>query len=463
MSAKPQAKASAKAVRKLPATKPSKASAASGPTHLNLYAYQVGFGDCFLLQFVYGPGEADKRHVLIDFGTTGAPDNDSAALMMRVAKDIEEKCKGSQLHAVVATHRHADHISGFATKAGGKGSGDIIKALKPKVVLQPWTEDLKLETDATGPRAKRHAAGSVRSVSALNAMNSMASQVAKLASDRPKSLPLGLAERIEFLGRDNTRNLSAVENLAYMGKAGNAVYAHFGVKDPLKKVLPGVTTHVLGPPTVEQFPAIQKQRSTDDDEFWHFHARGAATANAIADNDEGPFDDAYVFAKKGKLPRETRWVANRISGARGNQLLGIVTMLDKAMNNTSLILLMEVGGKRLLFPGDAQWENWSYALGQPKIAAMLADVDLYKVGHHGSLNATPKSLWKTFSKRGTATKKNRMTSVLSTLSEKHGSLEKRTEVPRKTLVEQLKSDTHLHSTQDLANTELFKMVRLDFS
>lgn len=434
------------------------------PTHLNLFAYQVGFGDCFLLQFVYGPQESDKRHVLIDFGTTGTRDEDSGALMLKIAEDIRDKCKDSQLDVVVATHRHADHISGFATKSGGKGSGDIIRALKPKVVLQPWTEDLTLATDAKGPGPKglQAAAGSVRAVSALQAMNSMAEQVAKLATEQPKSLPPGLAERLDFLGRDNTKNLSAVENLAHMGHAGVAAYAHFGVDDPLKGLLPGVKTHVLGPPTVEQYPSVQKQRSTDDDEFWHFHARGAATANSIAGKGGGPFDPAYVFAKKGRLPREARWAARHITSSRGNQLLGIVTMLDKAMNNTSLILLFEVGGKRLLFPGDAQIENWSFAIGQPEVVKLLADVDLYKVGHHGSLNATPKSLWKTFKKRGAAVKKDRMTSVLSTMADKHGSEEKRTEVPRKTLVDDLRHDTHFHSTQDLPSGGLFGLVRIDF-
>ena len=74
------------------------------------------------------------------------------------------------------------------------------------------------------------------------------------------------------------------------------------------------------------------------------------------------------------------------------------------MNNTSVILLFEVGA-RPLFPGDAQVENWSYALedapDHEATRALLADVDLYKVGHHGSLNATPKKLlWEGFRKRG---------------------------------------------------------------
>nr|NLU60627.1 hypothetical protein [Pseudomonas sp. BIGb0427] len=41
------------------------------PTSLTLYAYQVGFGDCFLLRFNY-PGDV-RRHVLIDFGSMGMP------------------------------------------------------------------------------------------------------------------------------------------------------------------------------------------------------------------------------------------------------------------------------------------------------------------------------------------------------------------------------------------------------
>src|SRR3984885_8383923 len=51
---------------------------------------------------------------------------------------------------------------------------------------------------------------------------------------------------------------------------------------------------------------------------------------------------------------------------------------------------------KLLFPGDAQIENWQFALQQNKYRSLLSSVNLYKVGHHGSRNATPKSLWKLF-------------------------------------------------------------------
>lgn len=438
-------------------------SRARTPTQLNLYAYQVGFGDCFLLQFLYGSEDSDRRHVLIDFGTTGLKADSGSNRMQQIAEDIRNKCGRRGLDAIVATHRHADHISGFATRVNGDGPGDIIRSLKPRVVLQPWTEDLALATNASGPgvglRAPRGT--NLGAAAALTAMNGLAEQVASWAQSRPKGLPMALIERLDFLGRDNTKNVSAVENLAHMGESGRRVYAHYGVDDPFKTLLPGVKTKVLGPPTVEQYPAIQKQRSSDDAEFWHFQSRAATTAGTVA-RGRGPFAAEYVFAKHGKLPRESRWAADRINGARGTQLLGIVTMLDRAMNNTSLILLFEIAGKRLLFPGDAQIENWSYALSQPGIAETLAEVDLYKVGHHGSLNATPRSLWSQFKKRGGTGRPDRMTSVLSTMAGKHGSEDKRTEVPRRTLVEMLKDDTHFHSTQEMDSGDLCTKIEIRF-
>src|SRR4029453_19647742 len=118
------------------------------PKSVEVRSYQVGFGDCFLLSFVYS--NPDKRHVLIDFGTTGLPRKGKPSEHMpRVAKAIQAVVgAGNRLTAVVATHRHADHISGFATDAKTGKSGEIIRALRPRLVLQPWTEDPKAQPDA---------------------------------------------------------------------------------------------------------------------------------------------------------------------------------------------------------------------------------------------------------------------------------------------------------------------------
>src|SRR5512145_2888473 len=124
---------------------------AKRPRSVTIRTYNVGFGDCFLLSFRYAAGF--ERHVLIDYGSTGLPEGVPATRMMDIALDIKQRT-GGRLHAVVATHRHKDHISGFETKKGSKGTGDVIRSLRPSLVVQPWTEDPDLDPRATGPKRK---------------------------------------------------------------------------------------------------------------------------------------------------------------------------------------------------------------------------------------------------------------------------------------------------------------------
>ena len=162
----------------------------------------------------------------------------------------------------------------------------------------------------------------------------------------------------------------------------------------------------------------------------------------------------------GKLPAYARWLSFRVREANEEQLLGLVRSLDDELNNTSLVLLFEIGTKKLLFPGDAQWENWEYALSQDSVRKLLADVNLYKVGHHGSLNATPKTMWSLFANKGTASKAGRLKSVLSTLPGKHGSEKNNSEVPRKTLLKALQDESHLDNTDELPSGTLCTETRL---
>ena len=151
----------------------------------------------------------------------------------------------------------------------------------------------------------------------------------------------------------------------------------------------------------------------------------------------------------------------RLGKLKREMLLPIVRTLDTAMNNTSLILLFQAGGKSFLFPGDAQWENWEYALRNDKYVELLGNVDLYKVGHHGSRNATPRRLWDLFNKRGDGGTADRLTSVMSTLHGVHGDSDAKTEVPRMSLVEALKNSSDLHSTEDLEAGRLYDEITFE--
>ena len=118
------------------------------PLSVSIRTYQVGFGDCFLLSISYD--DRTEKHVLIDFGTMKLPEGVPKARMMVIANDIRQRT-GGKLTAVIATHRHKDHVSGFAVTAAGTGPGAVISGLDPDLVLQPWTEHPDLARDATGP------------------------------------------------------------------------------------------------------------------------------------------------------------------------------------------------------------------------------------------------------------------------------------------------------------------------
>ena len=160
---------------------------AAAPTSVTLRMYNVGFGDCFLLTFNY-PRTA--RHMLVDYGSTSAPKHvpktgKNSNYMERVAKDIEAVCEG-KLDVVVATHRHRDHISGFSTAAG---TGKIIASLKPRYVIQPWTEDPRAKVNAMSATASVYTSGkadpkqvTAHFLGSLQDMHSVAESITRLAA-----------------------------------------------------------------------------------------------------------------------------------------------------------------------------------------------------------------------------------------------------------------------------------------
>jgi hypothetical protein len=254
--------------------------------------------------------------------------------------------------------------------------------------------------------------------------------------------------QMAFLGQNNLKNLSAVNNLITMGNKGEAHYVNAGMQ--LNSLLPGVKITVLGPPTLEQSDTIRTQRAKDADEFWQFRSFWASqrvAANAMVKPGKPILPATFVGRSNGPFPPSTRWFIEQSLRIHAEQTLEIVRDLDNVMNNTSVILLLEVGNRKLLFPGDAQIENWAFALKNKKWCELLRDVNLYKVGHHGSLNATPKSLWKLFRHKGNEHVRDRLVTLCSTKAGKHGNVRSGTEVPRTVLVKELQANSAFNSTE----------------
>lgn len=462
------------------------------PIAVTLKAFQVGFGDCFLLTFHYG--DNDERHILIDFGSTGLPKSLPKNQMILVAQEIEKLCKDGCFFGIVATHRHKDHVSGFSTQGGtppdNLSTGDVIRSLNPDVVIMPWTEHPDLETDSRSGvvpltdddvrigREKAFTAGLRNMQAAAGSVKKEAERLGgSLDADRPeivKSINKQVADNLRFMGDNNLSNLSAVKNLMEMaaqsdaGRNKKGHYVHYRYDLDLSTFLPGVKVTVLGPPTLEQYENIAKQRSADSKEFWMLRAAQdnywgvqAAAANLQKDLNENEATPNVLFPGARAFntsPAHTRWLIHRLRSMRGEQLLGLVRILDDAMNNTSVILLFEVGDKKLLFPGDAQIENWEYALKfaeeKEENLRLLRETTFYKVGHHGSRNATPRTLWETFGKKAEAGAQDGSTmhTVNSTMPGKHG-IKPETAVPRETLVTALRDHSHYHSTEEVTGPD----------
>ncbi len=454
------------------------------PVSIQLYMYNVYFGDCFLLVFQY-PGGAEK-FVLIDFGSTGKGKHAAAAeadeedkestgsRLLRVAEHIEKRC-GGQLDVVVATHRHKDHIYGF----GLKKAGAIIAGCHPKAVIQPWTENPEDERDLGKEKpAAKTKEFFARERSLLSRMfrdmdgvaRTIEAETMHLAdgSKFTKTVERPLKERILFAADDNQiKNRAAVENLRAMGPNH---YVSFGYNDvDWEELLPGVDVDILGPPSLEQTDTILAATNKSD-EFWSLRASAnyywgvqAATGDLINANIESGiplFGEAKAYGEW--IPPNARWFIRQLRSLRASQLFAIVRYVDGALNNTSVIMTFEAGDQILLFPGDAQIENWRYAMEAAKkdgrVRRLLTKTSLYKVGHHGSRNATPKSLWEDFERRSKDKKSTRLNTVVSTMKGKHGESAD-TEVPLPVMVEAMTAESNFFTTEEI-DDDFVRMVEI---
>ena len=433
------------------------------PARVRVRMYQVGFGDCVLVSVEYDEADASgraERHVLFDLGSTRSPEKGKAT-MESVARLVAEHTNG-RLDILVVTHRHKDHLHGFGVKA----AAEILVGLKPRLVLRSWTEDPRLPTDATSPDALAQLAPSARFAAALAQSQQSVERITAASASRA-----GAVGELAAAAAGQMPNTDAVATLDALSAGGKGRYLHAGKRISVDKVVPGLRVTVLGPPTVDQDPEVANQVSRDP-EYWmlRLHRSLAAAEPGVGDTGDSG-DSGGQSGGEGPAPARAlvppgpvRWLVENLQGQRTHSVTRLVRALDDALNNTSLVLLLEIGGLTLLFPGDAQIENWNYTLkrlpSDPELAAKLSAVDLYKVGHHGSRNATPRTLHGHWTQRPATAP--RMTAIMSTRGGTHGETPA-TKVPRQTLVDALAEVAEVYSTEELPAGRAFVELVADAS
>jgi hypothetical protein len=421
--------------------------AAPVPVSVRVHMEQIGFGDCFLLSFVYDTALEDgrqQRHMLLDFGSK-AGGGSMSAVATRVAAQTD-----GRLDAIVVTHRHQDHLSGF----GSAAAAQVLNGLKPKLIVRPWTEDPAAPADAQGVAPSRPLGPASRRLAArLRDMQEFAAEVARAAGDGA-----GARGALGELAVGELSNKDAIRQLDAWAATGEPAYVRYGDALPVEQLFPGVTMRVIGPPTVEQHPGVRGEGPEDLNWLWQSPLLSAGGAGG------GPFRPEAPAAVRARAQRRTkgeigpvRWLVEQMQGQQVGSVERIVRVMDGVLNNTSVILLIQVGDRRLLFPGDAEHMNWEYALNlapdREALREELRQVDLYKVGHHGSRNATPKELVALWSE-GAAAQRPRAALVSTRVGVFPVGETPRTKpltaVPRIALVNRLVDVATLYSTGELA-------------
>jgi beta-lactamase superfamily II metal-dependent hydrolase len=335
--------------------------------------HNVGFGDAFLVTV----DRAGRRWtMLVDCGahTQGRP-----RPMREMVSDIvgalpvEVGSGRPRVDVVVATHHHADHIAGFAQ--------DVWEQVEVGEVWLPFVED---DTDPDALRLREAQIDVARRLQALvQARVTVAKEPARVAmADALVANSLGNADAMDrLLGRNGRRFATTPEIrwLPTLDPAGNTI-------DP---GLDGVRVHVLGP---SRDPRQLLRMRPPANAGWLVLDGAAWPESSAAEplfNEAFTMDSATVRSMHRDLADARKSLALR-SLDNDAGLLAAASILERAVNNTSLFFVLDVAGTRLVFPGDTQQGGWDHVLDDARGRALVADAAFLKISHHGSHNGTPR-------------------------------------------------------------------------
>jgi Metallo-beta-lactamase superfamily len=401
-----------------------------GP-HVTIRMYCQGLGDCFLLNFVTDEDKEPVR-VLIDCGVLQHTPGE-APKMRQVAADLSKET-GGHIDLLVVTHEHWDHVAGFSH------AQNVFKDFTFGRVWLSWAENAD-DPDAQAVKAdlgkkKKKVAAALKAVGAR--LKAAADQRSAEFLERDME---AVETLLGFYGPADSSTSVALAAAPKAGKKAKKSAEHAmtlgdtmdwlrakvrpgdwcspGERRPLPGAA-GVNVYVLGPP--RSVAGIRKMDPTGD-QGYRLKAERDSLLGAIdwltgeTEEAAGPFGAPYrvptVDARTDPFFREMYGFADDPLGDAGqpwrridDEWLGgisrLALQLDTGVNNTSLALAFELpDGRALIFPGDAQIGNWlswddvkfKTPAGEPvRVTAkdLLHRAVFYKVGHHGSHNATRK-------------------------------------------------------------------------
>jgi beta-lactamase superfamily II metal-dependent hydrolase len=333
--------------------------------------YNPGFGDAFVV--TVRNGKAVWR-MLVDCGvhTSGVYRPIEEVVGQIIADLTAEKDDPAHLNAVALTHHHRDHMSGFAEDGWEKIRVD-------EVWLSYVEDDKDPTTMALLAAQKKTMDGVAKMVAAASATGSDAEKLrlaGVLAANTSSSVNDRAIARLKsktgFAGSPRVRylpSLKAAQNVIELPVGGAVIHALGPSRDPRQ-------LRRMDPPAAQHWLQALADRDLDDQT-----------------QDRTLFASPYLLPKDSVDPRAREHVAAMELDDVLNQadsVLAAASAVEGAVNNSSLVFLLEVAGRKLLFVGDSQQGAWEHLLNDPATRSLMGNLDFYKIGHHGSHNATPK-------------------------------------------------------------------------
>ena len=441
MATKKAAKKTSKKTSKKTGKKSSKKAGGGTPAATNgtlrVRMYRIGFGDFFLVTV---PTKSGPEHILIDCGVFKGDLGTMADCVQNLATETDRK-----LALVIATHFHADHLSGFASNFDEFAKFDVGAVWLPNRLDPKRDNAMKL---------KEH-------------INKVANQLQMRLGARTDAAGVQALHKVQdALGVGEGKNDKALRLLTEGFKNKPPVFYYEAGDTPnLPKELEGaITAELLGPAPLSTEGEFSTAENKQQQYLGEVAENGIPFSGglkpfekewpaAAADYPEAAFDSyrtpEQVKNREHGLPEQMEKV---LHDAQPDVLLGLADAIDGTLNNQSLVVLFTCQGKKLLFVGDAQWGNWSYWLYGKKTTGktvpsiterakdILGSIDFYKVGHHGSTNANPIP--------AVAALNEECVAMCSTESgdpdraRPHGHIENQSEVPRIKLMVEMEKRIH---------------------